>query len=502
MDVTLVLLVLAGILFAFWSLAAKIKGALTASRNTWLALLAEDRTPAVDQVLRATLIGFFHPYCNAGGGGERVLWCAVRAVQQRYPTVLCVIYTGDTDATGNEILARATARFGIELNASRIRFVFLRRRWLIQDTTYPRLTLIGQSVGSAIFVVEALIQCLPDIFCDTMGYAFTYPVVKLISGCPILTYTHYPSVSSDMIRAVDQSEGSFNNDAAIARSPLLRKSKQVYYQLFARLYGYCGRFADLIMVNSSWTRDHIVELWGIPSKTVLVYPPCDTKSFASLPLDQNRPRVAVSVAQFRPEKNHALQLEALHQLFTLYPQVRQNYPDFRLVMLGSCRGPEDGGRVEALRTQATRLGIADRVDFRLNVSYPELLAQLGNSMLALHTMTDEHFGIGIVEAMAAGLLVIAHDSAGPKLDIVTEYEGNVSGFLATTASEYAEAIYRALVMPPSDRLAIQQCARASVSRFTEDQFAAQFLEGFHRVISQPAAVIAAAAPIAAVPERN
>lgn len=25
-------------------------------------------------------IGFFHPYCNAGGGGERVLWCAIRAL--------------------------------------------------------------------------------------------------------------------------------------------------------------------------------------------------------------------------------------------------------------------------------------------------------------------------------------------------------------------------------------------------------------------------------------
>ena len=29
------------------------------------------------------VIGFFHPYCNAGGGGERVLWCAVRAIQKR-----------------------------------------------------------------------------------------------------------------------------------------------------------------------------------------------------------------------------------------------------------------------------------------------------------------------------------------------------------------------------------------------------------------------------------
>jgi alpha-1,2-mannosyltransferase len=26
-------------------------------------------------------VGIFHPYCNAGGGGERVLWCAIRALQ-------------------------------------------------------------------------------------------------------------------------------------------------------------------------------------------------------------------------------------------------------------------------------------------------------------------------------------------------------------------------------------------------------------------------------------
>lgn len=29
-------------------------------------------------------VAFFHPYCNAGGGGERVLWCAIRALQNRW----------------------------------------------------------------------------------------------------------------------------------------------------------------------------------------------------------------------------------------------------------------------------------------------------------------------------------------------------------------------------------------------------------------------------------
>ncbi len=26
-------------------------------------------------------IGFFHPFCNSGGGGERVLWSAIKIIQ-------------------------------------------------------------------------------------------------------------------------------------------------------------------------------------------------------------------------------------------------------------------------------------------------------------------------------------------------------------------------------------------------------------------------------------
>jgi alpha-1,2-mannosyltransferase len=28
-------------------------------------------------------VGIFHPYCNAGGGGERVLWAAIKALQEK-----------------------------------------------------------------------------------------------------------------------------------------------------------------------------------------------------------------------------------------------------------------------------------------------------------------------------------------------------------------------------------------------------------------------------------
>lgn len=28
-------------------------------------------------------IGIFHPFCNAGGGGEKVLWVALQALQKK-----------------------------------------------------------------------------------------------------------------------------------------------------------------------------------------------------------------------------------------------------------------------------------------------------------------------------------------------------------------------------------------------------------------------------------
>lgn len=64
---------------------------------------------------RKGAVGFFHPYTNDGGGGERVLWCAVRAIQEESPDLDCLVYTGDHDATPNTLMARAIDRFGVTL---------------------------------------------------------------------------------------------------------------------------------------------------------------------------------------------------------------------------------------------------------------------------------------------------------------------------------------------------------------------------------------------------
>ncbi|CEJ00107.1 Putative Asparagine-linked glycosylation protein 11 [Rhizopus microsporus] len=70
---------------------------------------------------------------NAGGGGERVLWTCVRDIQKEFRNVICVVYTGDLDASKEQILAKVKNGFSIELDPSRLAFVYLRKRYLVED---------------------------------------------------------------------------------------------------------------------------------------------------------------------------------------------------------------------------------------------------------------------------------------------------------------------------------------------------------------------------------
>ena len=79
----------------------------------------------------------------------------------------------------------------------------------------------------------------------------------------------------------------------------------------AALTGHRLCAAQAVMVNSSWTAEHIRRLWWRLEPPARVFPPCDVADLAGLPLDRKLKRLyLVSLAQFRPEKDHALQLRA------------------------------------------------------------------------------------------------------------------------------------------------------------------------------------------------
>lgn len=208
--------------------------------------------------------------------------------------------------------------------------------------------------------LESVIRRSPDIYIDTMGCALPYPAIKLLFAHRVVAYVHYPAISTDMLQRVWLRRPGYNNSSWITSHPLSTHLKHIYYRLFAVLYGWAGRSCDRVLANSSWTRDHLVRLgWGghIASKNNnnskssssnsesgigLMYPPCgpaDHSPYSSntsdidddddgwgkdeecrllfnppIPItsDNNnkhkKPLVILSVGQFRPEKDHLLQL--------------------------------------------------------------------------------------------------------------------------------------------------------------------------------------------------
>ncbi|TGZ84363.1 UDP-Glycosyltransferase/glycogen phosphorylase [Ascodesmis nigricans] len=399
---------------------------------------------------KAKIVGFFHPYCNAGGGGERVLWAAVFAVQQQYPSITSVVYTGDHDAPKADIIRRVKTRFSIALDPDRLEFIYLMGRRHVAASTWPHFTLLGQSIGSLLLAWEAFTLLVPDVFIDTMGYAFTLPLAKSLLGIPTAAYVHYPTISTDML-------GTLSTD-----SSLRTKVKRYYWLVFAELYSRCGKSIDRIMVNSSWTANHIRTLWK-RSDISVVFPPCAVgELMRAIPADNARQKIFLCIAQFRPEKNHTLIIEA----FAKFYHETVEHKDAKLVLVGSVRHSDDATRVYNLRILARELGVKDQVQFVTDAPWEDVLGWLKRSWAGVNGMWNEHFGIGVVEYQAAGLIGIVHDSGGPKLDIVVEG----TGFHCTTKEEFAEAFEKVLSLPEDQIMVMRTRARQSARRFDETTF--------------------------------
>ena len=377
---------------------------------------------------------------NAGGGGERVLWAAIRATQIRYPGSLCAVYTGDHDVDKAAILLRVKERFNINLHAPSVTFVYLSKRHYVLSTTWPHFTLLGQSLGSLVLGWEALTTLVPDIFIDTMGYAFILALSKfLFPSVPTGAYVHYPTISTDMLGSLDEDGQGVN---AGAGKGLRGSVKRTYWELFAKLYGWVGSRVDVVMTNSSWTQAHVRSLWGKTRRTTtttdagtdisVVFPPVAVEEVAQAVAvnavsESQRSRALLYIAQFRPEKNHTLILDAFAKLVNGNNKQYAKGERPRLVLVGSVRNDDDSRFIYKLRLLVNELHIKEDVEFILNAPWPDVLAWLRRAWVGVNGMWNEHFGIGVVEYQAAGLIAVVNNSGGPKEDIVVEIDGKPTG---------------------------------------------------------------------------
>ena len=290
---------------------------------------------------------------------------------------------------------------------------------------------------------------MPDIFIDTMGYAFTLALSKfLFPEIPTGAYVHYPTISTDMLGSLDAEIGKGLN--AGSGKGWKGTLKRRYWHIFAWMYCWVGGNVDIVMTNSSWTQGHIRSLWG-PNRTKrkkssdieVVFPPVAVEELEqaieiSESSESHREKALLYVAQFRPEKNHVLILRAFSQmLHSNSGDAAKATKDAKLVLIGSVRDSEDATRVYNLRLLAHELKIKDHVEFLCDAPWSDILEWLRRSWVGVNGMWNEHFGIGVVEYQAAGLVSVVHDSGGPKKDIVVEWDGGPTGELSNIPMRFA-----------------------------------------------------------------
>lgn len=280
---------------------------------------------------------------------------------------------------------------------------------------------------------DAFSLLVPDILVDTMGYAFVLALSKaLFPKMPTGAYVHYPTISTDMLSSLREDGQGLNAGAGKgARGSLKTK----YWEAFALMYTTVGSTIDLVVTNSTWTQNHIQQLWGERRKikgmadSRIIYPPVAVEELEEeIKIDEEaekaRGPIILYIAQFRPEKNHTLIIRAFAKLLSGESFTAR---DTKLVLVGSVRDKEDATRVYQLRLLAYELKLKDKVDFICDATWPQILDWLRRSSIGANGMWNEHFGIGIVEYQAAGLVSIVHDSGGPKQDIVVDLDGKPTG---------------------------------------------------------------------------
>jgi glycosyltransferase involved in cell wall biosynthesis len=157
---------------------------------------------------------------------------------------------------------------------------------------------------------------------------------------------------------------------------------------------------DRLLAVSDFTRQFVRERWGRESTTL--YPPCPVDLYSNLRLPKRD--LVVTVGRIAPEKRIGLFLEIARRL-----------PSIEFAIIGSV-ATDKAPYYDSLKAAAP-----------CNVSFViaplrKVSELLGSAKVYVHCAQNEHFGITIVEAMAAGCVPVVNDTGGPR-EIVSDDVG-------------------------------------------------------------------------------
>jgi glycosyltransferase involved in cell wall biosynthesis len=186
-------------------------------------------------------------------------------------------------------------------------------------------------------------------------------------------------------------------------------------------------FSDAVLANSNSTRKECIKRWN-RKDCIVLYPSIkidEIATYISSP-SSSRDDVCIVLSRLSPEKKIELAIEAFNskvlknkQLLIIGYLSREN-KNYYQKLCGLSKGN-------------------DNIKILPNLRRNDVLTLLSKSKVLFHPMPNEHFGIAIIEAMAAGCLPVVHASGGP-LEIVDDGQ---YGLIYRDSREIPELLTRA-----------------------------------------------------------
>jgi uncharacterized protein (TIRG00374 family) len=205
--------------------------------------------------------------------------------------------------------------------------------------------------------------------------------------------------------------------------------------------------ADLLLVNGDYIGDIIRRTYR--SEAIDCPAGCHVASSGfPLPIDARfaggltingfpirRPYVLLTNRHY-PQKRFDLAIKAM-------AEVRKRHPRVHLVIPGPATS-----HTESLKALVTELQMTDAVLFLGAIAEDELQKLYGGAAVYVYPAPEEDFGMGVIEAMAKGVPVVAWNQAGPTVTV-----GPGTGHLAEplVVDDYAAGISRLLDDPAGNQ---------------------------------------------------
>lgn len=245
------------------------------------------------------------------------------------------------------------------------------------------------------------------------------------------------------------------HDLAALRHPELHPARHVAQQ--QALVKQLTRAAAVVCVSGA-TADDLTHA-GVDDRR-LVIAPLGLTALGDPSPAAARPRAGylLTVGETAPRKGYHVLLRALSSLA----------PDVRLVMAGPSADEE-----QRLRSLAAELGVASRVTRLAAVTDPELAGLYADALGLCFPSVAEGFGLPLLEAMAAGLPILASD-----IPISREVAGDAAIYLDRDDHQaWADAI-EALASDRMLRERLAAAGRRRAARFTWDRTAGATIEAY------------------------